>query len=150
MSLGKKRLEDEGTGGAAAAEIEVEKDDDERELEKLENNDPEMLRICIIILEQLDNFKVRVCLKITNFTILIPCVRIFITLLLLTLHLLAIMCVYILDPQKAAEREELQQQMESYGDLLFELFDKVESSIYNFKVCVYLHLSNALFYLLSH
>ena len=89
-------MEDEATGGASAAEIEADKDDDERELEKLENNDPEMLRICIIILEQLDNFKVRMCVKLTNFTILIPCVFVLITcLLLLILHLLALMCVYI-------------------------------------------------------
>ncbi|CAF0823905.1 unnamed protein product [Adineta steineri] len=58
MSLGKKRLEDESGGGSAAVDAEAEKDEDERELEKLENQDPEMLRICTVILEQLDTFKV--------------------------------------------------------------------------------------------
>jgi len=53
-------MEEEAAGGGAAAEdAEVEKDDDERELEKLEKSDPEMLRICTVILEQLDKFKVR-------------------------------------------------------------------------------------------
>lgn len=65
MSLGKKRLEEEGAGGAPA-EVEVEKDDDERELEKLENNDPEMLRVCTVILEQLDAFKVRRRVRLTR------------------------------------------------------------------------------------
>jgi hypothetical protein len=62
-SLGKKRLEEETTavaGETAAPENEpVEKDDDERELEKLESEDPEMLRICSIMTEQVDTFKVR-------------------------------------------------------------------------------------------
>jgi hypothetical protein len=67
MSLGKKRMEEEAAGGGSAAELDViEKDDDERELEKLEKNDPEMLRICTIILEQLDKFKVRLFVKITK------------------------------------------------------------------------------------
>jgi len=67
MSLGKKRMEEEAAGGGSAVESEViEKDDDERELEKLEKNDPEMLRICTTILEQLDKFKVRLFVKITK------------------------------------------------------------------------------------
>jgi len=67
MSLGKKRMEEEAAGGASAAEPEViEKDEDERELEKLEKNDPEMLLICTVILEQLDKFKVRLFVKITK------------------------------------------------------------------------------------
>jgi hypothetical protein len=45
--------------------------------------------------------------------------------------------VFLLDPHKAAEQEEIQQQMESYGDPLFELLDKVELTINNFKVCVF-------------
>ena len=99
VSLGKKRLEDEGAGGGTATVAEVEKDEDERELEKLENNDPEMLRICIIILEQLDNFKVRPCaIEITKSRVLTSCVCVFITWFfgfLLTLHLLPMMCVCI-------------------------------------------------------
>jgi hypothetical protein len=47
------------------------------------------------------------------------------------------LAVYILDPHKAAEQEEIQQQMESYGDLLFEMLDNVESIIRRFKVCVF-------------
>ncbi len=58
MSLGKKRMEDEATGSSTEPEV-IEKDDDERELEKLEKNDPEMLRICMVILEQVEKFKVR-------------------------------------------------------------------------------------------
>ena len=68
MSLGKKRMEEEAAaaGGGSAAEPDLaEKDDDERELEKLEKNDPEMLRICTIILEQLEKFKVRSFVRIT-------------------------------------------------------------------------------------
>ena len=56
-----------GTAGHTPADAEADKDDDERELEKLEHNDPEMLRVCIVILEQLDNFKVRLCVDLTNF-----------------------------------------------------------------------------------
>jgi hypothetical protein len=67
MSLGKKRMEDEAAGGGSATETDAEKDDDERELEKLEKNDPEMLRICTVILDQLDKFKVRLFIKITQF-----------------------------------------------------------------------------------
>lgn len=69
MSLGKKRMEEEaaaaGSGTAAEPEM-VEKDDDERELEKLEKSDPEMLRICLIILEQLEKFKVRLIVEKTK------------------------------------------------------------------------------------
>ncbi|CAF3858466.1 unnamed protein product, partial [Rotaria magnacalcarata] len=55
---GKKRMEDEAGGDASGADADaVEKDEDERELEKLEKNDPEMLRICTVILDQLDTFK---------------------------------------------------------------------------------------------
>lgn len=35
-----------------------EKDDEERELEKLEKGDPEMIKICNIIMTQLEEFKV--------------------------------------------------------------------------------------------
>lgn len=35
-----------------------EKDDDEKELEKLERGDPEMIKICNVIMSQLDEFKV--------------------------------------------------------------------------------------------
>ncbi len=59
-------MEEEAAGGGTAAETDVEKDDDERELEKLEKNDPEMLRICTIIIEQLDKFKVRLFVIITK------------------------------------------------------------------------------------
>ncbi|CAF3483983.1 unnamed protein product [Rotaria sp. Silwood1] len=55
---GKKRMEEEAGGEASGHESEaVEKDEDERELEKLEKSDPEMLRICTVILDQLDKFK---------------------------------------------------------------------------------------------
>ncbi|CAF3418967.1 unnamed protein product [Rotaria socialis] len=55
---GKKRMEDEAGGDASGADADaVEKDEDERELEKLEKSDPEMLRICTVILDQLDTFK---------------------------------------------------------------------------------------------
>lgn len=66
MSLGKKRMEEEAAGGGAAESDAAEKDDDERELEKLEKNDPEMLRICTVILDQLEKFKVRLFVKITK------------------------------------------------------------------------------------
>ncbi len=60
MSLGKKRMEEEAAGAGSSVEPDViEKDDDERELEKLEKSDPEMLRICNVILDQLEKFKVR-------------------------------------------------------------------------------------------
>ena len=81
MSLGKKRMEEEAAGAGSGTEPEmVEKDDDERELEKLEKNDPEMLRICTIILDQLEKFKVR--LFVENASNLIgfdinPCVCVF-------------------------------------------------------------------------
>jgi hypothetical protein len=72
MSLGKKRMEEEAAGGGSAAETEAtEKDDDERELEKLEKNDPEMLRICHIILDQLEKFKVRLFVQITKIRLLV-------------------------------------------------------------------------------
>ena len=98
MSLGKKRMEEEAAaGGAASTEPEViEKDDDERELDKLEKSDPEMLRICNIILDQLEKFKVRLTkirlvlwffLYDNNY--LIVCLRLII-LLLLTLHVLGL------------------------------------------------------------
>ena len=49
-----------GGSTAASAESEAaEKDDDERELDKLEKGDPEMLRVCTTIIDQLDTFKVR-------------------------------------------------------------------------------------------
>lgn len=35
-----------------------EKDEDEKELEKLEKGDPEMIKICNVITNQLDEFKV--------------------------------------------------------------------------------------------
>lgn len=60
-------MEEEAAGGGSAAEPEVvEKDDDERELEKLEKSDPEMLRVCLIILEQLEKFKVRLIVERMN------------------------------------------------------------------------------------
>ena len=40
------------------AEPLSEKDDDEKELEKLERGDPEMIKICNIIMNQLEEFKV--------------------------------------------------------------------------------------------
>ena len=58
-------MDDEASGGSGATAVVVgepdviEKDDDERELEKLEKADPEMLRICHVIIEQIDRFKVR-------------------------------------------------------------------------------------------
>lgn len=54
-------MEEEAAGaGAASADAEVaDKDDDERELDKLEKSDPEMLRVCTTIIDQLDTFKVR-------------------------------------------------------------------------------------------
>jgi ectoine hydroxylase-related dioxygenase (phytanoyl-CoA dioxygenase family) len=67
MSLGKKKMEEEAAGGGSAVDSDAtEKDDDERELEKLEKNDPEMLRICTVILDQLEKFKVRLCVIITK------------------------------------------------------------------------------------
>jgi len=59
---GKKRMEEEAAaaahGAASSAESDAtEKDDDERELDKLEKQDPEMLRVCTTIIDQLDNFK---------------------------------------------------------------------------------------------
>ena len=51
------------------------------------------------------------------------------------------MC-FELGPPKLAEQEEIQQQMESYGDLLFQLLDKVEMTIRHFKVC-FVHLFSA-------
>jgi hypothetical protein len=35
-----------------------EKEEDERELEKLEKGDPEMIKICNVIMTQLEDFKV--------------------------------------------------------------------------------------------
>jgi hypothetical protein len=35
-----------------------EKDEDEKELEKLEKGDPEMIKVCNTIMNQLDDFKV--------------------------------------------------------------------------------------------
>ena len=87
-----------GTAGSASAEAEADKDDDERELEKLENNDPEMLRVCIVILEQLDNFKVRLCADLTNFEVVNFFVFFGVSICFrLTSHLLALicLCVYI-------------------------------------------------------
>ena len=81
MSLGKKRMEEEAAAAAAAATGEGapvvqdheagDKDDDERELDKLEKNDPGMLRICATIVDQLETFKVRSCVLILTRTILI-------------------------------------------------------------------------------
>ncbi len=39
-------------------EEDEEKDEDERELEKLEKGDPEMIKVCNTIMNQLDEFKV--------------------------------------------------------------------------------------------
>ncbi len=74
-------MEDEAAGGGSATETDAaEKDDDERELEKLEKNDPEMLRICTVILDQLDKFKVRLFIKITQFRMdLMLCLCVLIT-----------------------------------------------------------------------
>ena len=48
-----------GVRANESADIEViEKDDDEKELEKLERGDPEMIKICNIIMTQLEEFKV--------------------------------------------------------------------------------------------
>lgn len=60
-------MEEEAAAAAAAASgetavvqnAEPEHDNDELELEKLEKNDPEMLRICNTIVDQLESFKVR-------------------------------------------------------------------------------------------
>jgi hypothetical protein len=38
--------------------ISEEKDNDEKELEKLEKGDPEMIKICNVIMTQLEEFKV--------------------------------------------------------------------------------------------
>ena len=72
--LGKKRMEEEaaaaaaGTAAAPADGDAADKDDDERELDKLEKGDPDMLRVCSTIVDQLDTFKVRqrdcVCLEL--------------------------------------------------------------------------------------
>lgn len=35
-----------------------DKDDEEKELEKLEKGDPEMIKVCNVIMAQLDEFKV--------------------------------------------------------------------------------------------
>lgn len=88
MSLGKKRMEEEAAGEASGADSEAnEKDEDERELEKLEKQDPEMLRICTTILEQLERFKVGSRLGLT--TIRIFNLRVCI---ILTIHL----CFFLL------------------------------------------------------
>ena len=93
MSLGKKRMEEEAAGDATGAEPEViEKDDDERELEKLEKSDPEMLRICSVILDQLDNFKVCLCVKMTKLRIYACVISL---ILLINLHLLDLICVCV-------------------------------------------------------
>lgn len=55
-----------GTAVASAESEAADKDDDERELEKLEKNDPEMLRICNVIIDQLEKFKVRARACLTN------------------------------------------------------------------------------------
>jgi hypothetical protein len=45
----------------AEPQVEViEKDEDEKELEKLERGDPEMIKICNIIMLQLEDFKVSI------------------------------------------------------------------------------------------
>jgi hypothetical protein len=41
------------------SEAVEEKDEDEKELEKLELGDPEMLKVCNTIMNQLEDFKVR-------------------------------------------------------------------------------------------
>ena len=43
---------------ADGAEHHEEKDEDEKELEKLEKSEPEMVKICNTIMNQLDEFKV--------------------------------------------------------------------------------------------
>ena len=78
-------MEDEVPGGsvavAAPAEPDViEKDDDERELEKLEKADPEMLRICHVIIEQIDRFKVRGRVPSGRTRVLLTCVDVFVLL----------------------------------------------------------------------
>lgn len=47
-----------GEGEGQQQPEEEEKDEDEKELEKLEKGDPEMIKICNIIMTQLDEFKV--------------------------------------------------------------------------------------------
>ena len=61
-------MEEEAAGaGAASADAEAaDKDDDERELDKLEKGDPEMLRVCTTIIDQLDTFKVRLRVRLTS------------------------------------------------------------------------------------
>ena len=41
-----------------------EKDEDEKELEKLEKGDPEMIKVCNVIMTQLDDFKVKIKIKL--------------------------------------------------------------------------------------
>ena len=101
-------MEDEAAGGTTAAESDgPEKDEDERELDKLEKNDPEMLRICTVILDQLEKFKVRLCVKWTKLRVF----RVFVFLtfffsLLLTLHWLYIMCVPTRSAQSCRTRRD--------------------------------------------
>lgn len=52
---------DEQQQQQAEPQVEViEKDEDEKELEKLERGDPEMIKICNIIMLQLEDFKVSI------------------------------------------------------------------------------------------
>jgi hypothetical protein len=64
-------MEEEAAGGSVSAESDAA-DDDERELEKLEKSDPGMLRICTVILEQLDTFKVRLWIELTKLRVFVP------------------------------------------------------------------------------
>lgn len=77
-------------GAAPSAESDAtEKDDDERELDKLEKQDPEMLRVCTTIVDQLDNFKVRSieCFDVENrLTLCTACFFFFLTFILICLN----------------------------------------------------------------
>ena len=82
-------MEDEAPGGSAAAAAAaaapaepdvIEKDDDERELEKLEKADPEMLRICHVIIEHIDRFKVRGRVPSGRTRVCLTCVDVFLLL----------------------------------------------------------------------
>ncbi len=55
----KEKIEDKvEEEGEPKPEVVEEKDEDEKELEKLEKGDPEMIKICNTIMNQLDEFKV--------------------------------------------------------------------------------------------
>ena len=86
-------MEEEAAGaGAAAADAEAaDKDDDERELDKLEKSDPEMLRVCTTIIDQLDTFKVRLRARLMSLFISHWCGLN----LCLTVHLLVFICTSV-------------------------------------------------------